>query len=102
MAKLPPEDLSKELKNLDLDTDDLPMQRSLGLNWDLDTDSFTFRVSLKETPFTRRGVLSTVSSLYDPLGLIAPVTIQGKLILRNLISGTVDWDEPLSENHKAL
>ena len=57
IAKLPPEDLSKELKNLDLDTDDSPVQRSLGLNLDLDTDSFTFRVSLKETPFTRRGVL---------------------------------------------
>ena len=57
MKKLPPEDLSKELTNLDLNTDDLPMQRSLGLNWDLETDSFTFRVSLKETPFTRRGVL---------------------------------------------
>ena len=65
MAKFPPEDLSKELKNLDLDTDNLPMQWRLGLNWDLDTDSFTFRVSLKETPFTRRGVLSTVSSLLD-------------------------------------
>ena len=78
------------------------MQRSLGLNWDLETDSFTFRVSLKETPFTRRGVLSIVSSLYDPLGLIAPVTIQGKLILRNLISGKVDRDGALSENHRAL
>ncbi|XP_048747853.2 uncharacterized protein LOC125660050 [Ostrea edulis] len=100
MANLPLQDLSKELKNVDLDSDDLPLQRSLGLNWDLDSDSFTFRVSLKETPFTRRGVLSTVSSLFDPLGLIAPVTIQGKLILRDLISGTVDWDEPLSENHR--
>ena len=30
------------------------------------------------------------------------MTIQGKLILRNLISGTVDWDESLSENHRAL
>ncbi|XP_056002772.1 uncharacterized protein LOC125674273 [Ostrea edulis] len=53
-----------------------------------------------ETPFIRRGVLSSVSSLFDPFGLIAPVTIQGKLILRDLISGTVDWDEPLSENHR--
>ncbi|XP_061166266.1 uncharacterized protein LOC133175165 [Saccostrea echinata] len=101
MANLPLQDLSKELKNVDLDSDDLPIQRSLGLNWDLDSDSFTFRVSLKETPFTRRGVLSTVSSLFDPLGLIAPVTIQGKLILRDLVLGTVDWDEPLSEDHRA-
>ena len=95
MGKLPPVDLSKELKNPDMNTDDLSMQRSLGLKWDFDTDTFTFRVSLKETPFTRRGVPATVSSLCFPFGLIAPVKIQRKLILRNLISATMGWDEPL-------
>ena len=42
MAKLPLEGLSKELTNLDLNTDDLPMHQTLGLIWDLETDSFTF------------------------------------------------------------
>ncbi|KAJ8364936.1 hypothetical protein SKAU_G00137670 [Synaphobranchus kaupii] len=76
MKAFPSEDHANELKDLDLGTDMLPMQRSLSLNWDLKTDTFTFRVTNEEKPFTRRGVLSTVNSLYDPLGFIAPVTIQ--------------------------
>ncbi|MGH0125412.1 UNVERIFIED_CONTAM: hypothetical protein FKN15_068962 [Acipenser sinensis] len=78
------------------------MQRSLGLNWDLKTDTFTFRVSDDEKPFTRRGVLSTVNSLYDPLGFVAPVTIQGKALLRELTLETSDWDSPLPQEKEEL
>lgn len=46
-------------------------------------------------PYTRRGVLSTINSLYDPLGFVAPVTIQGKAILRELTMENGDWDAPL-------
>ena len=52
-------------------------------------------------PFTRRGVLSVVNSLYDPLGFLAPITIQGRFILRELNTITTDWDEPLPDNMKA-
>ncbi|KAK6316625.1 hypothetical protein J4Q44_G00120250 [Coregonus suidteri] len=71
------------------------MQRSLGLNWDLRTNTFTFKVDEDEKPFTRRGVLSTVNSLYDPLGFVAPDTIQGKSILRELTMANNEWDSPL-------
>ncbi|XP_063446982.1 uncharacterized protein LOC134726507 [Mytilus trossulus] len=49
----------------------------------------------KNKPITRRGILSTINSLYDPLGFLAPVIIQGKLLLRKIVSETVDWDQPL-------
>lgn len=81
MKNLSSEDLAKNLKEINLNSERLPVQRSLGLYWDLETDSFIFRVSLKDTPFTRRGVLSTVSSLYDPLGFIAPLTFKKKSYL---------------------
>lgn len=100
MKNLPSEDLAKDLKEINLNSESLPVQRSLGLYWDLETDSFIFRVSLKDTPFTRRGLLSTVSNLYDPLGFIPPVTIQGKIILRNLVSETTDCDEILSNDFR--
>lgn len=45
--------------------------------WDLRIDSFTFRVHVEEKPYTRRGVLSVVNGLYDPLGFATPVTIGG-------------------------
>lgn len=58
------------MKELDLDKDSLPMERALGLQWCADTDKFKFRTTAQEQPQTRRGILSVVSSLYDPLGLL--------------------------------
>ena len=96
MNAFPTADLSKDIKDLDLGSDSLPTQRSLGITWSLDSDMFMFHVSEVQQPFTRRGILSTVNSLFDPLGFLAPVVIEGKILLRNLVQGTTDWDEPLS------
>ncbi len=95
MKAFPSQDYANNLKDLELGTDTLPTQRSLGLNWDLQTDTFMFQVLDEDKPFTRRGVLSTVNSLYDPLGFVAPVAIQGKAILHELTMEAGDWDSPL-------
>lgn len=80
----PSEDYANSLKELDLGTGSLPTQRSLGLLWNLDTDCFNFHVQVDERPYTRRGLLALVKSLYDPLGFVAPITVQGKVLLREL------------------
>ncbi|PIK56801.1 hypothetical protein BSL78_06270 [Apostichopus japonicus] len=90
------DDRAKGIKDLDLSSDPLPLQRSLGMLWDLDTDAFTFSVSSEDKAFTKRGDLSVVNSLYDPLGLTAPITIKGKALLRELSSEINNWDEHLS------
>lgn len=89
------QDLAKDLKNSEFLADDLPTQRSLGVCWNLQEDFFTFKVNIGEKPFTRRGVLSSINSLFDPLGFVAPVTIAGKAILREAMTSGLDWDEPL-------
>nr|XP_054598158.1 uncharacterized protein LOC129163741 [Nothobranchius furzeri] len=95
VEEFPSEERAKELKDLELGVDPLPMQRSLGLNWNLQTDCFTFLVSQEEKPFTRRGILSTVNSIFDPIGFVAPVTIQGKAIVRELSIEHCEWDAPI-------
>ncbi|XP_016336888.1 uncharacterized protein LOC107684994 [Sinocyclocheilus anshuiensis] len=95
MHAFSPADYAKDLKHLNLDTDSPPLQCSLGLSWDLHNDAFTFHVNLSDKPFTRR-VLATVNSLFDPLGMVAPITIQGKLLLRGLSNTKSDWDAPLA------
>jgi len=95
MEAFPTEDRAKDLKDLDLGVDPLPVQRSLGLCWNLQSDSFTYNVSNEAKPFKHRGVLSTVNSLYDPLGFVAPIIMQGKVQLRELSSDERDWDAPL-------
>lgn len=86
---------------MDLDVDPTPLQHSLGLSWDLRRDAFTFRVAHTEKPFTRRGVLATINSLFNPLGFAAPITIQGKFLLRELTSEALDRDSPLPGKREA-
>ena len=48
MEAFPEEDLAKDLCSLDLRRDDLPALCSLGALWDLETDTFTYKVSLPD------------------------------------------------------
>ena len=104
MEAFPAEDRGKDVRDLDLRRDSLPAQRSLGVYWDLEGDAFTFRVALPDKPFTHRGVLSIVNSIYDPLGLAVRVLLEGRLLLQQLvITGKknndmpLGWDDPLPE-----
>ena len=45
---------------------------------------------------TKRGILGKVAKIYDPLGLIAPITLQGKLLYRDACEEKRAWDAPLS------
>ncbi|CAJ0922777.1 unnamed protein product [Ranitomeya imitator] len=82
-------------KDIDLGPDRPPVHRSLGLRWNRSANAFGFQINCADKPFTKRGVLSVVNSLYDPLGFVAPITIQGKSLLRQLSETVKDWDAPL-------
>ena len=75
----------------------MPIERTLGIMWCAETDSFQFRIVIQDRPLTRRGILSTVSSVYDPLGLVAPLILLGKQILQDLCRENADWDDPISD-----
>ncbi|XP_051251663.1 uncharacterized protein LOC127361224 [Dicentrarchus labrax] len=102
MEAFSPEERASDFKDLDLGADPLPLQRSLGVSWKLQTDSFTFRVSRDVKTFTRRGILSTLNSLHDPLGFASPITVQGKALVRDLSSERYEWDTPLPKEKEAL
>ena len=97
LLAIKPADRAKELEMMDLRLDHLPVQRTLGMSWNLNLDLFTFKVELQEKPFTRRGILSTLHTIYDPLGLVAPVILPGSLLFRDLVEGAHGWDDPLPD-----
>lgn len=46
---------------------------------------------------TKRNVLSEVAKTYDPLGLLSPVTLLGKLFIQKLWNKKLKWDEKMSD-----
>ena len=89
---IPKEQQASGIKELDLSRDVPPIERALGLQWCVQSDSLQFRVVLKDKPLTRRGILSSISSIYDPLGLAAPFLLTGKHILQDLCKTQAAWD----------
>lgn len=75
--------------------DNVPLQRSLGLQRSFQTDSFAFQVKFEEMPFIKRSVLSTLHSIFDPLWFFAPFNLLGRMSFRKLMNSSSDWDEPL-------
>ncbi|XP_061767066.1 uncharacterized protein LOC133559368 [Nerophis ophidion] len=73
------------------------IERALGVHWCVESDKFQFRIIVKDKQLTRRGVLSTIASVFDPLGFVAPFILLGKQILQTLCSEKVTWDETLPE-----
>ncbi|KAK0136650.1 hypothetical protein N1851_027153 [Merluccius polli] len=59
-------------------------------------DAFKFKMALKEQPHTKCGILLVVSSIYDPLGFLAPLTLSAKLILQDLCRRSIGWDDQIA------
>ena len=97
LQQLPQEHRTELIKNLDLGHDTLPTELALGLQWCTETDAIQFVISLKDKPCTHRGILSILSTVFDPLGLLAPVLLKGKAILQELCRNNIGWDKPVTE-----
>ncbi|XP_068240008.1 uncharacterized protein [Palaemon carinicauda] len=96
LAAIPREERDDSVAVLDLNKDELPTERALGIHWNMSIDVFTFRIVLKDKPFNRRGVLSVVASIYDPLGYLSPVTLIAKILLQEMCRRKLWWDEEMS------
>jgi hypothetical protein len=68
-------------------------ERVLGILWNIENDTFGFRISFKERPPTRRGLLSTISSIWDLFGAVAPFLLKGKRILQQRSRSDLGWDD---------
>ncbi len=95
LSSIEEEQRGKDIRSLDLDNDKLPTEHALGLQWNVEDDTFRFNIAITEKPHTRRGILSMVSSVFDPLGILAPLTLPVKQLLQQLCQEGYGWDEPI-------
>ena len=98
LEAIPQSERSKTLEGHDLDCSS--NNRVLGVKWNFIDDVFFFSVKLpKSLPLTRRGLLSMLSSIFDPLGLLAPIMLCPKIVLQELCRNGFGWDDPIPESH---
>ncbi|XP_025406355.1 uncharacterized protein LOC112680475, partial [Sipha flava] len=76
---------------------------TLGLSWQPNTDTFHFVLGAWNPPahMTKRSLLSDINRIYDPIGLITPVLIKGKIFLQQLWLLKMNWDSTLSADLQA-
>ncbi|CAG9109013.1 unnamed protein product [Plutella xylostella] len=75
--------------------------KTLGLGWLSASDElhFTTKLSLdSEAKLTKRTILSVLSQIYDPLGLLAPAVIQAKILLQQLWLLKIGWDDAVPDD----
>ena len=87
------EDRAKEVKEFGEEM----MSKALGVKWDVKDDEFKFRVNMQEREVTRKTMLSTIASMYDPLGLVSPCVIRGRMIFQEATRLQLSWDEEVPE-----
>ena len=85
----------------DTNTNELPVV--LVLKWDPDTDMFVFRLAplaeiASQLPPTKGSALKIIAGIFDPLGLITPITTPLKVFLQKLFKQHLDWNEDLPDH----
>ncbi|KRZ82023.1 hypothetical protein T08_14190, partial [Trichinella sp. T8] len=80
----------------------LPKVKVLGVAWDCEQDSLTFACRRQgEKAKTLSEVLSILTSVFDPLGIVGPFVLKGKLIMQAIWQVHPEWKAPLSEEWEA-
>ena len=95
LSSLPVSECTEIGNSLDLDLGEGLTEKVLGVLWDLRSDAFRFKVNATKLPQTRREILSATSSVFDPLGWIAPFTLKARVILQ-LCRDKLDWDDDVT------
>jgi transposase InsO family protein len=75
----------------------LPVTKALGMAWDGEKDCLTFSTRREvEEVRTPAEVLSHLASVYDPIGIVGPFTLKGKLIMQAIWSVKPEWKAKLT------
>lgn len=70
--------------------------KTLGLIWSPQRDIFHFSINFDInylSTVTKRSILSAIAKIFDPLGLVGPISVRAKLIMQKLWQYNISWDE---------
>ena len=66
----------------------------LGMYWDIDRDRYLYCTGFEwNGKFTKRSTLAFSCKVFDPLGILSPITTRNKVFLQSLWKHDLKWDE---------
>ena len=77
------------------------VMKTLGVTWNVKDDNYEISTKHifnegRDIEITKRNVLKIIASVYDPVGIIALVTITFKIFFQQLTQMKISWDRVLS------
>ena len=97
MKSIPEEHCRKNINIKELESGEVQKERASGVVLNIKTGTFGFKMSLKDKSATKRGMLSELSSVYNPLGLVSPFILKDRKIIQKLCQGNTAWDDTVSD-----
>lgn len=94
LLAVPQDDRALDL--LQFDQVDMGLTKVLGIQWQALSDIFCYNIQVPEPVMTKRGVLSVIARIFDPLGLLAPCVFYAKHIMQLVWRADLNWDCALS------
>lgn len=89
----------KHISSVIINIDDNFIVHTLELCWQPNTDMFQFSAKFNITgAITKRTILSNIAKLFDPLGFLSPIIITAKILMQELWTLKLNWDDPLPES----
>ncbi|XP_047038038.1 uncharacterized protein LOC124643201 [Helicoverpa zea] len=92
-------DSSTVVDCLRLSEDKNASSKTLGLRWVCEADYLAFSISIDDKKqVSKRQILSVISQIFDPLGLVGPCVVEAKIVMQKLWLDKCDWDEQVPES----
>ncbi len=98
METVPTEKYTPAFKNFQIN-ESPTIEKPLGVQWTIENDSLGFRITFKSGSLCRRGMLRSISSIFDLLGIAAPFLLKGRKILQTITGDKASWDDDVSDSH---
>ncbi|KAJ8962545.1 hypothetical protein NQ318_000937 [Aromia moschata] len=78
--------------------------KTLGILWNANQDNIQYTImSISENSIaSKRVILSIISQIFDPLGLLGPIIITAKILLQKLWQEKISWDEAIPQNLQTI
>ena len=87
--------------NVNIEESELPCMKALGVQWNAETDMFTFKLNPPQgVVYTKRGFLKKLAMLFDQLQMLASFTIKPRMAPQETWLLGLGWDDEFPSDLK--